>query len=66
MPQAPRPAGYEHDDAWDSDWLRVDDIHEIYYQQYGKKDGKPGIYRFPIITLILLRAKLLDHHPYRI
>jgi proline iminopeptidase len=35
--------GYEHEDAWDEGWLRVDDVHEVYYQQYGKKDGKPGM-----------------------
>ncbi|KAI4921328.1 hypothetical protein J4E85_008673 [Alternaria conjuncta] len=35
---------YEHEDAWDVNWLRVDDTHELYYQQFGKKDGKPVIY----------------------
>jgi len=34
--------GYEHADAWEQDWLKVDDTHEVYYEQYGKKDGKPG------------------------
>jgi proline iminopeptidase len=42
MAQAPQVTGHEHEDNWDKDWLRVDDIHEIYYEQYGKKDGKPG------------------------
>jgi hypothetical protein len=42
MAQAPHVTGYEHEDAWDVDWLRVDDIHELHYQQFGKKDGKPG------------------------
>lgn len=42
MAQTPTPAGHEHEDAWDQDYLRVDDTHEIYYEQYGKKDGKPG------------------------
>ena len=42
MAQAPIVKGHEHEDAWDEGWLRVDDVHEIYYQQYGKKDGKPG------------------------
>jgi hypothetical protein len=42
MAQAPQVAGHEHEDAREKDWLRVDDIHEIYYEQYGKKDGKPG------------------------
>jgi proline iminopeptidase len=45
MAQAPQGVtGYEHDDTWDKDWLRVDDIHEIYYEQYGKKDGKPSMH----------------------
>ncbi|KAJ4366316.1 hypothetical protein N0V83_007952 [Neocucurbitaria cava] len=44
MAQAPQVSGYQHDDAWDKDWLKVDDIHEIFYQQYGKKDGKPVIF----------------------
>lgn len=42
MAQSNHVAGYAHEDAWDSGWLRVDSIHEIYYEQYGKKDGKPG------------------------
>ena len=28
----------------DSGWLRVSDIHEIYYEESGRKDGKPVIY----------------------
>jgi hypothetical protein len=47
MAQASQPTGYQHEDAWDSSWLRVDDVHELYYQQYGKKDGKPGTMEFP-------------------
>lgn len=44
MAQAPpTPAGHQHDDAYDQNWLRVDDTHEVYYEQYGKKDGKPGM-----------------------
>jgi proline iminopeptidase len=43
MNQPSQVAGHQHDDAWEVDWLRVDDIHELYYQQYGKKDGKPGM-----------------------
>jgi hypothetical protein len=42
MAQAPQFTSYEHEDAWDVNWLRVDDTHELYYQQFGKKDGKPG------------------------
>ncbi|EUC30073.1 hypothetical protein COCCADRAFT_28952 [Bipolaris zeicola 26-R-13] len=44
MAQAPEIHSYQHEDAWNVDWLRVDDIHELYYQQYGKKGGKPVIY----------------------
>lgn len=43
MAQAPQVTGHQHEDAWDKDWLKVDDTHEIYYEQYGKKDGKPGM-----------------------
>jgi hypothetical protein len=42
MAQAQAPTGHQHADAWDKNWLRVDDIHEIYYEQYGPKNGKPG------------------------
>ncbi|KAE8823054.1 hypothetical protein PTNB85_10233 [Pyrenophora teres f. teres] len=44
MSQTTQIAGYQHEDAWSVDWLRVDDVHELHYQQYGKKDGKPVIY----------------------
>ncbi|KAF2260541.1 proline iminopeptidase [Lojkania enalia] len=44
MSQTLQVTGHEHDDAWDKDWLSVDDIHEIYYEQYGKKDGKPVVF----------------------
>ncbi|KAF1935381.1 hypothetical protein EJ02DRAFT_389299 [Clathrospora elynae] len=44
MAQAPKTAQYQHEDAWDVGWLRVDETHELYYQQFGKKDGKPVIY----------------------
>ncbi|KAF1969874.1 proline iminopeptidase [Bimuria novae-zelandiae CBS 107.79] len=44
MARAPPVTGYEHDDAWDEGYLKVDDMHEIFYQQYGKKDGKPAIF----------------------
>lgn len=40
MSQAPQAQGYEHADAWDTNWLRVDETHELYYEQYGKQDGK--------------------------
>ncbi|KAI4631684.1 uncharacterized protein J4E87_002390 [Alternaria ethzedia] len=44
MAQTLQFTSYEHEDAWDVNWLRVDDTHELYYQQFGKKDGKPVIY----------------------
>lgn len=34
--------GYVHKKAFDASTLQVDDIHSIYYQQYGLKDGLPG------------------------
>lgn len=43
MAQAPQVAGFEHEDAWNTDWLRVDSTHELYYEQYGLREGKAGI-----------------------
>ena len=40
----PQVQGYEHADAWDTNWLKVDETHELYYEQYGKQDGKAGKY----------------------
>jgi hypothetical protein len=34
--------GYAHDAPFETSLLKVDDIHTIYYEQYGLKDGKPG------------------------
>lgn len=42
MAQIPQVQGYEHADAWDTNWLRVDETHELYYEQYGQKDGRAG------------------------
>lgn len=36
--------GYVHEDAFDSGYLKVDDLHTIYYEQYGKRDGKPALF----------------------
>lgn len=47
MAQQTQPSGYAHEDAWEVDCLRVDSIHELYYEQYGKKDGKPGTHAVP-------------------
>lgn len=51
MASAQQVTGFEHDDAWDEGWLRVDDVHEVHYQQYGKKDGKPSMYITPTTIL---------------
>ena len=51
MAQQPQAKGYEHEDAWDADWLRVDETHEIYYEQYGLKDGKSGLYKSVATTI---------------
>ena len=45
--------GHQHEDAWDLNWLRVDDVHELYYQQYGKKDGKPGKHKYRSDYIVL-------------
>jgi len=40
---------YAHAAAYNSGTLPVGDIHKLHYEQYGKKDGKPGkILRFPV------------------
>ncbi|WPH04585.1 proline iminopeptidase [Acrodontium crateriforme] len=36
--------GYKHSEPFDSGFLAVDNIHNLYYEQYGKKDGKPVIF----------------------
>ena len=33
---------YEHSAAYASGHLAVSELHSIYYEQYGKPDGKPG------------------------
>ncbi|KAI0977611.1 prolyl aminopeptidase [Xylaria arbuscula] len=35
---------YSHEAAYDAGHLKVGSIHEIYYEQYGKKDGLPVIF----------------------
>lgn len=37
-----RSPGYAHTEAYDSGVLPVGTIHKLHYEQYGKKDGKPG------------------------
>lgn len=38
----PHISGYKHDGPFDSDFLAVDTIHQIHYEQYGRENGKPG------------------------
>lgn len=38
--------GYKHSSAYDSGHVAVSEIHSIYYEQYGKLDGKPGELKF--------------------
>lgn len=35
-------SGYAPSTPFDEGYLPVDEIHKLFYQQYGKKDGKPG------------------------
>jgi hypothetical protein len=35
--------GYHHTAAFDKGYLQVDSIHELYYEQYGKENGLPGM-----------------------
>jgi hypothetical protein len=67
MAQAPQNmTGYQHDDAWDQGHLRVDDIHEVYYEQYGKKDGKPGeLMLFLVLIDCALRNTRFSYHCIR-
>ena len=37
-------AGYEHSEAWDVGFLPVDHVHKLYYEQYGQRDGKTGLF----------------------
>ncbi|KAK8085161.1 hypothetical protein PG997_006432 [Apiospora hydei] len=36
--------GYAHEDAFDEGFLQVDQIHNLHYEQYGPRDGKPVIF----------------------
>jgi len=54
MTQAPEVIDYEHDDAWNADWLSVDETHELYYEQYGKQDGKAGMQRLEVACKIVI------------
>ena len=49
----------------DSGWLRVSDIHELYYEESGRKDGNPVVYlyvgkcHFCIVHLFFLDTVVL-------
>lgn len=68
MAQAPQVTGHQHDDAYEKDWLRVDDIHELYYEQYGKKDGKPTVYLHggPGGRITKSNTQFFDANQYRV
>lgn len=34
--------GHDHSESFNSGYLPVGDIHELYYEQYGNVAGKPG------------------------
>ena len=36
------PTNMSEPEPFNSAYLQVDDIHSIYYEQYGNLDGKPG------------------------
>jgi proline iminopeptidase len=44
--------GYIHETAFETGRLPVGEIHTLHYEQYGKKDGKPG--KTPPIPIIYL------------
>jgi proline iminopeptidase len=35
-------SGYTHSEPFDIGLLPVGTLHRVYYEQYGRKDGKPG------------------------
>jgi len=35
---------YPEIEPFDSGYLKVSDLHEIYYEQSGNKTGKPAVY----------------------
>jgi hypothetical protein len=60
MAQAPQAQGYEHDDAWDVNWLRVDETHELYYEQYGLKDGNAGVCALAWLFFVVVNLDYSD------
>jgi len=53
---SPVQAGYAQSTPFDEGYLPVGDIHQLFYQQYGKKDGKPGErYLYPSVDIYLTK-----------
>jgi len=53
---SPVQAGYAQSTPFDEGYLPVGDIHQLFYQQYGKKDGKPGeLYLYPSVDIYLTK-----------
>ncbi|MBM4221496.1 MAG: prolyl aminopeptidase [Gammaproteobacteria bacterium] len=42
--QTPQRTLYPPIEPWDSGWLRVSALHEIYYEQCGNPQGKPAVF----------------------
>ena len=48
-PETQSPTGlYPEIEPYNTGFLKVSDIHEIYYEQCGKPDGKPVIYLYVV------------------
>ena len=45
---------YSEIEPFQSGWLKVSDIHEIYFEQSGKKDGKPVVFVYVMFMSIVL------------
>ncbi|KAI0145046.1 proline iminopeptidase [Xylariaceae sp. FL1272] len=60
--------GYTHEPAYDAGHLEVSSLHQIYYEQYGKKDGLPVIYLHggPGGNTSPANAKFFNPHVYRV
>jgi hypothetical protein len=51
-------SGHQHSEAWDSGFLQVDDLHNLHYEQYGPRDGKPGWFSSLNLPALRLRTQL--------
>ena len=49
-------------EPYDTDMLKVSDIHTVYYEQSGNKTGKPVIFLYVFIYLYIwfVKTKMLD------